>query len=301
MMTQGFTAAELQNKTVEELRAMLADDTLLPLDDDSNTETILMILEVIKSKEHKTNEQREAERVAFWASLLVRHGDKIPVRLEDVVKRRGRRKFARLAGNPRRYHQPRKAVMRLALAAVFASALLICNAFAAYALNFNFLRAVVDFTDDLFSKTITLMEPAPGSGGLRQFADEAGLDTLQNALDELGITRPKAPAWLPDGFEFAELQTGDTRGGRTVAARYKNGDRLIVLTVRFYEQLSGDLTRSHEKSVGEPLEYERDGVVHYIFNNLDKTVATWVDGMCDCDIQGNISAEEMKSIINSMY
>jgi hypothetical protein len=34
---------------------------------------------------------------------------------------------------------------------------------------------------------------------------------------------------------------------------------------------------------------------------MDKVVATWVDGMTECDIHGDISADEIKIMINSMY
>ncbi|MDR0446147.1 MAG: DUF3825 domain-containing protein, partial [Oscillospiraceae bacterium] len=90
-MSNPFSAAELEEKSIAELRAILADDTLLPLDDDSNTGAILEILEVIKRKENKTAEQSEAEHAAFWTGLLDRYGDEIPVQLEDVVPQRKRK------------------------------------------------------------------------------------------------------------------------------------------------------------------------------------------------------------------
>jgi hypothetical protein len=301
-MNQKFNPSELHGKSVEELRAMLADDALLPLDDDSNTDTILNIMEVIKSKEYKTDERREAERVEFWAGLLVRHGDKIPVRLENVVSRRkstGSRQPASVSRVKRRFPL-RGAVRRSAFAAAIALALLIGNSLAAYAFNFNVLRTIVDFTDELFDKTIVATDNAPGSADtLNGGADES--DAFQDALDELGIARPHAPKWLPDGFAFEFVQLAKGEGYDVIAVQYKNGEMSVVFTVSYYSKPIEERTRHIEKNAGNPTNYSYCGIDFYIFTNMDMTVATWTDGMADCDIQGDISEGEMKNLINSMY
>jgi hypothetical protein len=124
---------------------------------------------------------------------------------------------------------------------------------------------------------------------------------LQAALNDMGITRPRPPGWLPDGFAFDGLQTTDMQNNKIITMQYKRGEETIILTFFVYKQSSTGSTRIYEKSAGTPLEYERNGIIHYIFNNLDVTVATWLDGLCECNIQGKISVEEMKSIIDSMY
>jgi hypothetical protein len=86
-MSCELTDAELESKSITELQAMLADEKLLPLDDETNTDYIIRITEVIIRKENKPAEQREAERVAFWTRFLERYGDEIPIRLEDVLSK----------------------------------------------------------------------------------------------------------------------------------------------------------------------------------------------------------------------
>ncbi|MDR0380464.1 MAG: DUF4367 domain-containing protein [Oscillospiraceae bacterium] len=299
-----YSAAELEEKPVEELQALLTDDTLLPLDDATNTAKILEIMDVIKRKENKPAAQRETERVAFWTGLLARHGDKLPFLLEhvaDPLAEDARQDNPNPKRTRTRFHRrfPRhKWVRRCAIAATLATALLLTNTLVAYAFRLDILRVIASFTDDLFRMSIVSTEettPAPVP------SPQSDHDAFQAALDDMGITHPKAPGWLPDGFVFNFLQVADMRNSKIVAAQYKRGEENIILTVTLFSRLPPEFTRIHEKSPGDPLEYEYNGITHYIFNNLDRTVATWFYDMRDCDIQGHVSVEEIKAIINSMY
>jgi DNA-directed RNA polymerase specialized sigma24 family protein len=83
-----LSAAELADKSLAELRALLADEHLLMSDGDASNDLIFRIAAAIRAKENKTDTQLEAERVRFWAGMVARYDDKIPVRLEDVVQNR---------------------------------------------------------------------------------------------------------------------------------------------------------------------------------------------------------------------
>jgi hypothetical protein len=197
--------------------------------------------------------------------------------------------------------RPREFLRRTAAAAMFAVILLIANAAVASAFHMNILRTVISFTDELLTRTIAPSEYTPDVPYIPSGAAVPGKSILQTALDEMGVTQAQAPEWLPEGFEFNLLESSDTRTGETVSALYKNGEKMIALTFTLYSQIPEGLAVSHQKSEGEPLEYGHGGNIHYIFKNLDKTAATWLDGTCDCYIQGDISVDEMKLIINSMY
>jgi hypothetical protein len=161
---------------------------------------------------------------------------------------------------------------------------------------------IASFTDDLFRMSIVSTENVPTTNTSKPTPpSQNDRDTFQATLDDMGISHLKAPGWLPDGFVFDILQFSDMRNSKIVVAQYERGEENIVLTVSLFNQTPSELTRIHEKSPGDPLEYEYNGVTHFIFNNLDRTVARWFDNNCDCDVQGNISIEEMKAIINSMY
>jgi hypothetical protein len=290
-MRHAVAEGDLENKTIEELRAMLADDELLPLDDDANADLILKITEVIIKKEGKTAEQRETELESFWTGLLSRHGDKIPIRLDDVVRKQKRRFPANRLPVP-------KAARILAAAVLFVIVLLAGNTIAVNALNVNILQAIVGFSDEWFNKTI-LSPESPGSVVAGDM-DPSKYASYQEALNDLGIVRPKAPGWLPDGFHFVSVEIGKLPDRTMILAIYENSERVIIVKVISYSQPLQEFQRSFAKDAGPPESYWHNGIEHYIFFNQEKTVATWLDGMSDCDIQGDISVAEIKAIINSM-
>jgi hypothetical protein len=132
-----FTDDKLEKRTSDELRAMLADDTLLPLDDDSNTDAIIRIMGVINARECKTDRQREEERIAFWTGLIKRGGKRMPIRLEYAVDRHKRAEFELKSESLRKRgaNLPRRAARHLAVAAVLVVALLVGSAFVALRLR----------------------------------------------------------------------------------------------------------------------------------------------------------------------
>jgi hypothetical protein len=228
----------------------------------------------------------------------------MPIKLEDVVRKH---KTSSEAMNANTKHvrssdffQSHKHIRRFAIAAMIAVVTLAGNAALAYAFNINALQAAISFSDALLVKTIVPKEnaentPTPQIGSLAEFA------SFQEALTVFGIARPYAPKYLPDGFEFDTVQAMERPDYVKIAAQYLNGEKGVTITVTSYSTVPSGHFSSIEKSSGTPDIYSSFGIEFYIFANIDNMVATWVDGMVDCNIQGNVSTEEMKSIIDSMY
>jgi hypothetical protein len=309
---EDFSAEKLKTMSDDELRALLASDSLLTSYSDESNDLIFRITDILISRENKTEEQREAERVEFWAGLIARYGDEIPIKLEDVLRPRENNAYDKkhegrtaINKNPMRFNfRTHRTFKRLATAAVLAAAILICNTIAAFAFNFNFLRTVIDFTNDLFIQTTLPAETTartPNPPAPAHTDTSAERSEFQEALDEFGIIRPRAPAKLPDGFEFEIVQTTEQQDYVRVLAQYRDGNKTVVFSVRSYSSISDTRTVYTEKNPGEPVVYSYAGVDFYLFKNVEATVATWTDGMTACNIHGDISEEEIKTIINLMY
>jgi hypothetical protein len=56
-----------------------------------------------------------------------------------------------------------------------------------------------------------------------------------------------------------------------------------------------------EKDDNPPVLYESGGVRHYLLTDHDWRKAVWMQGDIECIIRGNITEEEMKQIIDSIY
>jgi hypothetical protein len=302
-----FSDVELAGKSYAELQALLADERLLMSDGDASNDLIFRITAAMHAKENKTERQLEAERIRFWAGMVARYGDKIPVNLENVIQNRETRLASSGGGSAGRMYRrrflSRNTLKRLVAVAALAAVVLVGNSLAAYAFNINFLRIAVDFTDSLFVKTIMPAEGVrPGDTDGSDGLDGSGaFAAFHNAFDAFGISRPRFPEQLPGGFGLDFFQVNERPDYAKISAQYKNGDKIVTAIVFSYSAVPEARTRHLEKSAGSPTVYARSGIEFYLFDNMERMVATWTDGYVDCEIQGNVSDEEMKAIIDSIY
>jgi nitrate reductase NapE component len=271
-----YAQNDVDGKTADELREMLAGIDLLTEDEDAVT--LLCLSEAIVRKENKPPAEREADWMAFSSGLVERHAGQLPGGFVKSVRRRSA-------------HRDRRGISLFMFGAITLFVVLAGGIATAYAFVPNLLQVVISFTDDALRKDIA---GSPDKGSF-------GEQTLQDSLDALGIKSPRAPAWLPDGYSFGAVEFSAMPNRGKVSATYKSGDQVIVLTIIAYKSAPPGGQRVFEKDSGGIIEYRRHNIDFCIFSNMGTTVATWVDGLNDCDIQGMVSAEEMERIIDSMY
>lgn len=73
------------------------------------------------------------------------------------------------------------------------------------------------------------------------------------------------------------------------------------INVTVYESLAQAGTRIYEKSAGPVEEYYTHNICHYIAKNIDTYIAVWLNGNVECFIQGNLSEDDIKMMIDSIY
>ena len=118
------------------------------------------------------------------------------------------------------------------------------------------------------------------------------------ALKQLGIEEPLFPTWLPEGFELAEQQI-QMDEPVLIHSSYYCGERALMITIRPISQSSQSATIEKD---GDSFEiYKTHDTDHYVFTNLGQTVSLWQSISYYVKISGDISVEEMISIIDSVY
>lgn len=299
-MSGQISVAELKMKSTEELREMLADDSLFSQDDEASAELILEITSIIIQREQKDSVQTEAERLAFWKRLINRNDGRLPVTMQDVLENENENSEVE-----KRFKQPLpiRIAKKTAIAAVVVLAFFMCNTISAYAFKFDMLHAVIEFTDDILYKRYVAEEGEEESeiADATEGVNSETVMSFQEALDECGIWEIQAPTWMPEGYEFETAQVTVGRDCNLLTVAYQKDNQFVVFNVVQYDEMPDEKTRNFEKSMGDPVIYVSNSVEHYLFGNNDMTTASWSIGMNDCDIQGNIKIEEMKKIIDSMY
>ena len=68
-----------------------------------------------------------------------------------------------------------------------------------------------------------------------------------------------------------------------------------------YDVLPGELTATYQKDASLKLTYSAGGIDHYIMENYDNLSVSWVNGTVEGHIQGDLTLEEMKAMLDSIY
>lgn len=127
----------------------------------------------------------------------------------------------------------------------------------------------------------------------------AGL--LQAALDECGISGEFVPTWYPEGFEASEPEISSTSRTDYVYMEFQDAEeRFFYIVVTRYHSAKDVETLVFEKDSGPVEQYTSGAKTVYILSNNKTITAAWSDGLIVGMITGNLTVEEVKSIIDSI-
>ena len=129
---------------------------------------------------------------------------------------------------------------------------------------------------------------------------------LQEALTAYGLNRSVVPKWLPEGFVQIHLDIEAAAKGSLIIfyALYQWEKNPLVIQVNIYledEERVYDSFGNFQKDEGDPIPYEAGGITHLLTTNAGRPVALWANGPAECYIGGNITMEELKQMIDSIY
>lgn len=210
------------------------------------------------------------------------------------------KKLIRQADHPARHRLLRTGQLVAALVA-----LLLLLTVATAAAGYDIWRMLAEWT----AEQITL---APGQIEYidpddLHIPEEPGEYTdLQEALTAYGLNRSVVPKWLPEGFVQIHLDIEAAAKGSLIIfyALYQWEKNPLVIQVNIYledEERVYDSFGNFQKDEGDPIPYEAGGITHLLTTNAGRPVALWANGPAECCISGDITMEELKQMIDSIY
>lgn len=138
-------------------------------------------------------------------------------------------------------------------------------------------------------------------GGAAAFRlDDATYDQLKNKVDEL-TDLPVLPTRYPEGSELVQAEDSSSFLGNGVDFVFSSSKGGFSISITAYHDASELPTGQYEKDPGPPEEYYANGIPHYIAKNIDTYIAVWRNENVECCIQGNLSVDELKAMIDSIY
>ena len=260
--------------TTEELEEILRLDAQAPEEQESDTEMILYVMEVLAARKRNNGHTGKTalEAYASFKQNYMPEVDNVDTTHDVPTK-------TKIAF-------PRWLRSLTATAAVLA--ILLVGSVTAQAFGLNIWEAVVKWTQETFHF---------GEWGNANINNDLPYTSLREALEEGEITTALAPDWFPGGYELVDIKVDIKPLQTAYKAIYTNGEQDLRITVRDYLD---EIPIYVEQSDGLVEEYEVAGVTYYLFSDINVVKAVWINGSYECDIFGNVTIEELKQMIDSI-
>ena len=127
-------------------------------------------------------------------------------------------------------------------------------------------------------------------------ANNDDLHSIRYALTSLGIDEPLYPSWLPN--DMARTEYVFEEKPFFLHEAYSGNDRFLSITI---SPITGSETAVYQKEGSNPEEFSINNTVFFIFENTNEITAVWYTDGYTVSIVGNISMDETKKVLSSVY
>lgn len=278
----------LEQMRTEELEALLQQEFTAADGGEPDVDYIMAIMEVMKQRDANPP-AAEVDVDAAWRDFKENYQGQASAYETEVLPERDSSHLDQITSP-----SPKKKSRRILRAAVITAACIVILCGAASAFGFDILQAFADWTAETFGFVTPGQEEA-----------EAPQDDPYNTL-RLAVSKetdiPTVPTWFPDGTVLiGNISVVEHLDKTRIQASFETNKGQFTIRVQIYntvpEKYEGTYHVDNEFS--EP--YEVDGIIHYIMSNNDTNSVAWVNGVVEGHIQGNLSVEDLKEMVNSIY
>lgn len=293
----------LEHLSTEELIELLQAELVSP--GQETQEATAYILEVIERREAKAPSGLfpEIDVDQAWENFQTLYNtlereEQVLYPITETEQKRG----GGVAQKPscRFWERFKRPALRRVLATATICLLVLCMVIPVHGAEW-FLKMVGQWTKEVFRLVPESMEDTPPEQTERPDLP-VQFEALQAALDEYGITGKIVPTWLPEGYEFEEVYTEEVQDPviKRVSAFYRCNDNMISLSYQYRASPRKNII-NYEKDTTEIQNFKINGITYYLFENLGQNCSVWYYDKVECSISGDITKEELKAIINSIY
>lgn len=264
----------------EELEEILRLDAEAPEGEASDGELLLYVMEVLaKRKRNSENPGKTAQQA--WESFEKNY---LPTEEENIIPVT---KTERLAKAPKRWM--RRMIAAAAVLVVLVGVPLTANAFGWE----DIWNAVAQWAKETFSfvsgEDTQSTEPNPEN--IDKYT------SLQQALAETDQEADFVPTWIPDGYELQDITIDESPIQKNYLAVYVAGEKFLKISVKSYVESDPEKVEVYEDILET---YEASGTEYYIFINNEQLRAAWIKDSYECYISGDLTIEEIKTMIDSI-
>lgn len=275
----------LDQLSTAELEDLLRADFSASGDEGPDLDAVLAIMEVINSREEENIPDGDID--AAWAAFRTN-----VIENEDSLEEAPANPVFAPAETPKApkepHRRPRK--LRWVVAAAAVVCLMVCL-LTVPTLGGSGAPSLVQWTDGTFS-----FGRDRGIDESRSKILFSELESQVSAITDL----PVLPQWYPEGTTIEQVEEYEVTGIKDICAVFERQGETFSFVVTVYETVPEQMG-GYEKNEGPPEQYYVNGIPHYIMGNMDRTVAVWRNENAECFIQGNLTVNELKTMIDSIY
>lgn len=126
-------------------------------------------------------------------------------------------------------------------------------------------------------------------------------NTSHGSIDVQRVLGEYSPTWLPDGATATASSVREDEFGVAIQVSFSlPEDRKFFIQLDQYRESSYIDMRTFESDTDLREKYISNSRLYYIFSNEDYFMATWSDGTAMQTILGDLTVEELKSILDSI-
>ena len=267
--------------STEQLEDILRADIASP--NQTNDETVFHILEVLEKREKENPSGRLPDTDQAWQEFQKYYN--IPEGEGESlypIRNNQEKRSASVPTKTRSVFRPRKILVVAAVLILMFGGML-----TAQAAGVDVFGAIGRWTEETFHFDIV------------QDNDRTSL--FQETATQAKIPQDFVPTWVPDGFEGAEPQVDTVENYMTsIICVYSNQEKTYSVDIERYYNKADIETLVIEKDDTNVCSYESNGKTFYIMSDMEYLTATWTDGTFVETISGQLSMDEIKTIIDSI-
>ena len=274
--------AFLEMMTAEQLEELLRQDAKAE-DSQLSGDDILEIMEVIERKKNEV-EKPQTDVDAAWQDFKENYLGNAELYVPDMDGETE----SRPADSSRITHK--KKAPRILRTALIAAVLIV--ALCTTAVGKNLFRTIADWTRETFSFR-------DAEGNEEAECVFSSLQDTVNKYSELVIV----PKWSPDDTVEIDGTTITEQANKTrLIANYQTPNGEFYICILLYDAKPEQYMFLYEKGDGSIVEeHIAGGIVHQIVRNNHTNSVVWAYDTAECLIQGDISVDELKQMVDSVY
>lgn len=263
--------------STKQLEQMIRDDCygIAPLDDESIEHILCVLQKRSPNPEGCNSVDTEKEWKRFLKHYAPKTGQIDRILPEEAL--------------PAPNRTPKKLWLRVASIAAAVCIVMFCFATVPVHGSENLFTAIGRWSNDLFS-----MHYSSNS----HFSSNLDLVKLKELSDVAFNSAQIIPSWLPDGFSVHDYSVLGNNNSFNLSAIFLSGERILQFNAT---EASGRNLTDYTKDEGTAEMFVSNGICHYLISNNGKLVAIWANDGVECSIAGDVSTDELKKIITSIY